>query len=35
MSKAHEANPFVLRAGGEEYRVGYVPWRIGHRLVRR
>jgi hypothetical protein len=25
MSKAHEANPFVLRAGGEEYRVGYVP----------
>jgi Glycosyl hydrolase family 63 C-terminal domain len=25
MSKIHEANPFVLRAGGEEYRVGYVP----------
>ena len=25
MSKAHEANPFVLHAGGEEYRVGYVP----------
>ena len=25
MSKAHEAHPFVFRAGGEEYRVGYVP----------
>ncbi len=25
MSKIHEANPFVLQAGGQEYRVGYVP----------
>jgi len=25
MSRVHESNPFVLRAGNEEYRVGYVP----------
>jgi hypothetical protein len=25
MSKIHGANPYVLRAGGDEYRVGYVP----------
>jgi len=25
MSKIHEANPFVLHSGDQEYRVGYVP----------
>jgi len=25
LSKAYQDNPFVLQAGGQEYRVGYVP----------
>ena len=25
LSKYHEANPFVMHAGGQEYRVGYLP----------
>jgi hypothetical protein len=25
LSKYHEANPFVMHAGGREYRVGYLP----------
>ena len=35
LSRYHDEHPFVFFVDGQEYRVNYLPGRIGHRHVRR